>query len=488
MGVVVNQTVKNVLVTCLGFGIGAINTLFLFTNFMQEEYYGLVMYLLSTSSLVWPLMAFGVHNTLVKFFSSYTNTEQQDRFLTLILFLPLVMACFLGVFGTIFYNSLLSFLSERNTIVAPYVWTIFILSIAMSYFEVFFAWSKVKLKSVFGNLMKELFLRICTSGLLLLLYVQILTEEQFIYLLVSAYIVRMVIMKLYAFRLHPLKLHMGLPTNYKEVLQYSLLILIAGSVATLLLDLDKTMIGYYLPIENVAKYGMCGFIASVIIIPSRAMHQITYPLTAKLINEKSMDQLHELYKKSSINLLITSGLLFVLILCNVKQLFEIIPDQYELLIWVIILIGGAKLFDNALGNVNSILFCSDYYKLVLYIGIGIAMLAFALNTVFITQYGITGAGIATFLTIVCYNVIKLCIVYIKFKMHPFSLQTGFGLFFIVAFVLAFYFWNLKFHPFVNIALKSILISISYIGVLYVSKISMDINRLIHGFLEKVKRR
>ncbi|WP_025741622.1 oligosaccharide flippase family protein [Aquimarina pacifica] len=485
MGVVVNQTIKNVIVTCLGFGIGAINTLFLFTNFMQEEYYGLIMFLLSTASLVWPLMAFGVHNTLVKFFSSYTDTQQQDRFLTLVLFLPIGMALFLGVFGTLFYKSILEFLSKKNTIVAPYVWAIFVLAFAMSYFEVFFAWSKVKLKSVFGNLMKELFLRVCTSILLLLLYYQVLSVRQFIYFMVGAYVVRMIIMKFYAFRLHPLKLRFRLPNNYKVVLQYSLLILIAGSVATLLLDLDKTMIGYYLPIENVAKYGMCGFIASVIIIPSRAMHQITYPLTAKLINEKSMDQLHVLYKKSSINLLITSGLLFVLILCNVNQLFEIIPDQYELLIWIIILIGSAKLFDNTLGNTNSILFCSDYYRLVLFIGIGIAVLAFVLNTIFITTYGITGAGIATFLTIVCYNIIKLFIVYTKFRIHPFSPKTWLGLLIVLIFVFGFYFWDLPFYPLVNIAIKSILIGICYTAVLYVLKVSEDVNVLIKNFIQKI---
>ncbi|MBQ0735407.1 polysaccharide biosynthesis C-terminal domain-containing protein [Aquimarina celericrescens] len=478
MGVVVNQSIKNVIITCLGFGIGAINTLFLFTNFMDEEHYGLITYLISASNLIWPLMAFGTHNTLVKFFSSYTNENQQNKFLTQILVLPFIIALILGFIGTVLYSTIINFISDDNEIVAPYVWTIYILAFALSYFEVFFAWSKVKLKSVFGNIMKELFLRISTSLLLLLLYFEVLTIDQFIYGLVLVYLIRTFIMKFYAFSLHSFTPRFSLPANYSSVFKYSFLILIAGSVASLLIDLDKVMINEFLPIENVAKYGICAYIASVIIIPSRAMHQITYPITAKLINEKSFEELKNLYQKSSLNLLLISGLLFILIVCNVNQLFEIIPDDYELFIWVVILIGVAKLFDNLMGNNNAILYNSDYYRIVLYIGVGMAILSFVLNLICIRLYGVTGAAIATFGAVFLYNLAKLWVVNTKFKMHPFSKKTFLGLLLIIAFSFGFYYWDFQFHPIINIGLKSIVIGGLYTIILYLLRISPDINTII----------
>ncbi|MCK8524367.1 polysaccharide biosynthesis C-terminal domain-containing protein [Aquimarina sp. D1M17] len=478
MGLVVSQSIRNVIITILGFGMGAVNTLFLFTNFMSEEYYGLVSYLLSASNLIWPLMAFGVHNTLVKFFSSYTDKQQQDRFLSLMLVLPFGIALVLGSLGILFYAAIQDYFSKGNPIVQPYIWTIFVLAYALSYFEVFFAWSKVKLKSVFGNMMKELFIRACTMILLVLVYLEIITVEQFIFSLVGAYLLRTLLMKVYAFQLHKIKFSLSLPGNYWNVLKYSGLILIAGSVASLLIDLDKTMIERYLPIENVAKYGICAYIASVIIIPSRAMHQITYPLTAKLINEKAKEQLAILYKKSSVTLLIGSGLLFVLIVCNVHQLFETIPDKYELYIWVVILIGIVKLFDNLLGNNNAILYNSDYYRLVLYIGVGMAILSFVLNLICIPIYGVTGAAIATFSAVFCYNVAKVWVVQAKFNMHPFSNKTLIVFALIFASVLTFYFWDFNFHPIVNIAVKSVLITLIYSGVVVALKVSPDINELI----------
>ena len=69
MGIVINQSIKNTIITYIGFGIGAANTLFMYPYFLGETYFGLTGYILSTANIIFPLMAFGVHNTLIKFFS-----------------------------------------------------------------------------------------------------------------------------------------------------------------------------------------------------------------------------------------------------------------------------------------------------------------------------------------------------------------------------------------------------------------------------------
>jgi O-antigen/teichoic acid export membrane protein len=93
MGIVIKQSVQNTFTTYLGFGVGAVNKLFLYTNFMSDEYYGLVGFLLSAATIMMPLMAFGVHNTLIKFYSSYKNPEEQQGFVSTMLFLPLRFPC-----------------------------------------------------------------------------------------------------------------------------------------------------------------------------------------------------------------------------------------------------------------------------------------------------------------------------------------------------------------------------------------------------------
>ena len=99
MGIVKNQSFKNTITTYIGFGIGAINTLFLYTNFMSDTYYGLIGFILSTANIMMPLMAFGTQNTLIKFYSSYKTRNSINSFLTLMLFLPLLLIIPIGLIG-----------------------------------------------------------------------------------------------------------------------------------------------------------------------------------------------------------------------------------------------------------------------------------------------------------------------------------------------------------------------------------------------------
>jgi O-antigen/teichoic acid export membrane protein len=487
MGVVIKQSFKNTVTTYLGFAFGAVNALFLYTNFLTEEYYGLVTYLLSTANIMMPLMAFGVHNTIVKFYSSYTTEKQKDRFLSFMILIPMLLIIPVGFIGYYSYDAIASWLAKDNEIVKDYVWLIFITAVAMAYFEVFYAWVKVQLKSVYGNFLKEVFHRICITVLLFCVHLQWLSVQQFIYALVGVYILRMMLMKLYAYALRMPKFSFSKPDNLSAVLKYSMLIILAGSVAVLILDIDKFMIEQYLPIENVAFYGVAVYIATVIAVPSRAMHQITYPLTAKLLNEGNKAELLKLYQKSSLTLFIIGGLLFLLILLNIEQLYLLIDEAYRGAVVVVFLIGLAKLFDNLLGNNNAILFSSDYYRVVLFFGVMLALLVVTLNIWLIPTYGIYGAAAATFGAVVLYNTAKLWFVNAKFKMNPFTIQTFKALILITSVFLLFYFWDFTWHPVISIAVKGALIGILYLFLVYRLNLSDDISNSINHILKRKTR-
>ncbi|TRO66350.1 polysaccharide biosynthesis C-terminal domain-containing protein [Christiangramia sabulilitoris] len=484
MGIIINQSLKNMLTTYVGFGIGAVNTLFLFTYFLSKEYYGLVSFLLSAANLIWPFLVFGVHSTLIKFFTSYKTRGDQDRLMNFVLVTPAIVGGLLGVAGLIFYEYLLNYFEGENSLVQPYVWLIFIVAMATAYFEVFFSWSKIYYKSAFGNLMKEVFHRFCISVLLLAVSFNWINVQTFIYSISGVFVFRTVLMAIYAFSLHRPRFSFKFPRNLSPVIKYSSLILLAASVATVLLDLDKVMIEYYLPIENVAIYGIAIYIATVISVPQKAMHQITNPLTAEMLNKKDKAGLRELYEKSSLNLLIVSGLIFIWIISNVNSLYELIPDDYEISLLIILLISLVKLYDNILGNNNSILFNSDYYRIVLGVGVILVILAFILNMLFIPEFGIEGAALASFIAFGIYNTSKIFIVLKKFKIHPFTAKTRWTLLVILIFSLGFYFISLPFHPVLNILIKGILAGILYIFIVYYFRFSRDINLLIDRFTDR----
>lgn len=432
-----------------------------------------------------PLMAFGVHNTLIKFYSSYKHIPDRNNFLTFMLYLPLLIVIPVGIVGYFGYESIVYFLSKENEIIEEYVWSIFLIAIAMAYFEIYYAWVKVHMQSVLGNFMKEVFHRVFIMLLLFGVYFKWLTVEQFIWSLVLVYFSRLLFMKLYAVRLKFPSFIFSFPKNTVSILKYSLMIIIAGSVSLILLDIDKVMIGKYIPIENVAYYNVAIFIAMVIVVPARAMHQITYPLTAQLINSKKWTELKILYQRSSLTLFIISGLIFLLIVLNINQLYLILPEDYRNGLFVVFLISLSKLLDNLLGINNAILYNSDYYRWTIVLGVFLAILTIVLNLVFIPLYGIDGAAIATVISLLLYSLSKIIVVNWKFKMHPFTQKTGIVFIGIVCLSLSFYFWDFSFHPFINIVLKSLMVSLVYFLFVYKGNLSEDISGLIKVIFEKL---
>lgn len=482
MGIVASQSFKNIISTYLGFFIGAINTLFLYTEFLSDDYYGMVGYMLSLAYVIMPIMAFGMHNTLVKFYSTFKSRISLNSFLTLMLVLPICVIIPLILVTYVSYDTIVSFLSNKNEIIKGYLWHTLIIAIALAYFEVFFAWAKVQMQTVFGNFMKEVFHRVGAMILLFLLHFEVINLEQFMAGLVVVYVLRMLVMSVYAFSIKlPVVIFKRVP-NLRNILKYSFLIIIAGSIATSLLDVDKVMLGHYIDIEEVAYYGVAIYIASVVAVPQRAMHQILLPLSAKYLNEKDFDALEDLYKKSSLNLFIVGGFIFLLIVLNINQLYYVIPEEFSGGLLVVFMISFTKLYDNALGSNNAILFNSDHYRMVLVLGVFLVILMILLNIIFIPILGINGAGIATFLAVFTYNSIKLFFVYRKFKIFPFTNATlRIGLL-LLASVLLFYFWDFPFHPIINIGLKSLIITGLYVFVVYHFNFSEDISLLLKKYL------
>jgi O-antigen/teichoic acid export membrane protein len=310
------------------------------------------------------------------------------------------------------------------------------------------------------------------------------TSVQFVFLLIAIYGVATLLMMLSAFWVRKPVAQIFIPKEFRAIFIYSAFIILSGSVAAMLIDIDRFMISQFVKIENVAYYSVAVFIAAVIAVPSRAMHQITHPITAGMMANNQHEELNVLYKQTSINLQFIGGLIFLGILVNIQQLYLLIPEKYSGGISVVFLIGFTKYFDLVLGNNNAIIFNSKYYRSVLFLGILLLIFSVLLNYIFIPKYGINGAAVATLVSIAGYSLAKLFFVVFKLKLFPFSIKNLWLLLVTVVLFFGFYYWDFSFQPMVNILLKSILVSSLYIFVNYKLKISEEINKEI-GSLKRM---
>ena len=93
MGIVLRQSFKNVVATYLGFAIGALNTLsYLLTSF-QNHNMAWWCYVTSSATILSPLIAFGVNNTLVRYYTAYQHKEEQAKFNLMLCFFTFAHHC-----------------------------------------------------------------------------------------------------------------------------------------------------------------------------------------------------------------------------------------------------------------------------------------------------------------------------------------------------------------------------------------------------------
>ena len=489
MGIVIKQSIKNTIITYIGFGIGAVNVLYMYPVFLGKDYLGLTNYILSASNILYPILSFGIQNTLIKFFNEHNKTEEDlSRYFTYMLLLPLFIIIPFFCLFYYFYDTIALYESSKNTIVYDYVWEIPLIALFIGYFEIFYAWLRAHMNSVFGSFVKEVFVRILVTISLFAVYFNWITLSEFVNSLVIIYGISLLVIIYYANKTKRIQLNRKFPKKTKEIFVFTIFIILSASVANMLLDIDKYMINQFLKIENIAFYSLAVYLAMVITVPQRAMHQITYPLTAKLMSENKWEELNQLYKKSSVTLQVIGGLIYLGILVNIKQVYAILPDEgYDQGLFVVFTIGLSKYFDVVLGNNNSIIFNSKYYKMVLFLGVLLVFVVVGLNLIFIPKYGINGAALATLIAIGIYSFAKLLFVVLKMKLYPFTKNTVKSLVLTMIAFMVFYYWDFNFDPFVNIILKSILVTMFYLGLSYYFKISSDINFVMNSIFKKLVR-
>ena len=487
MGIVVNQSYKNIIIISIALVIGGVNTLYFYPVFLKAEYYGLVVFLLATSNLLQPLISFGSQHTIIKYFSSYNSAKEKDVFMSSIIFLPIltiIPICYLVVQ---FHDIIASFLSLKNPIIESYVWVIFLVAFATSYFEVFYSWARVQLKSVFGNFLKEIYPRVSIFILLLLVFFDIISKENFVWYLTGFYYLRLLIMIAYSLKLYTPNFYFKLPVNTKQILSYSIYIFLAGSAASILIDIDKFMIPQKEAISQTAFYAVAVFIATVVEIPGRALFQIVNPLVAKALNTNNFTELKMLYKESSLNLLIISGLFFLLINLNIVPFYELMDNpSYGTAVWVVLMISLSKLILMSFGCGPAILATSKFYKITLPFSIGMALSVYFLNDYLIDLMGINGAALSTLIVVAVFTFLKIIYLKSKLNLSPYSFSSVKTLFIIGSLFLIFE--NISF-PFKGISLiiiNSLIIGLVYTLVVYYSNLSGTLNKFLMNVLSKLR--
>jgi O-antigen/teichoic acid export membrane protein len=265
-------------------------------------------------------------------------------------------------------------------------------------------------------------------------------------------------------------------------------VIIVGFHRILISRIDILIIPALLSTKAVGIYSIALFIGAIIDMPCRAVNQISTPIIAQAWARQDRGKIQEIYQKSSINQLMIGGLLFLGIWCNIQSVFEIMPkgDTYESGKYVVLFIGLTRLIEMAAGVSDVIVLHSRYYAFNTVLVIVLAILLFLTNLLLIPLFNITGAALATALSILIYTLAKCSFLWFKFRLQPFSGKSLWTAAVILTVFMVVHYVPKVHPPFFDILLRSLLIVIIFVPTMTWIGVSEEFNQFARQYWRKLR--
>lgn len=489
MGIVIKQGLRNSIVTYIGVIIGAINLLYVFPKLLKPEEIGLSRVLIDISLILASFAQLGAGAITDKFFPFFRDeTKKHKGFLPMLLLYPLVGFIILTAAFLFFKDLWIASYQTKSPLLINYFYHIIPLTFFIMYQQIMEAYCRAHYKIVVPGFVREIYLRLFMTIIVVLYFTEVISLNLMVMLLIISYSTAVLILLFYIKYLKKLYLD---TLNFisdkglqKEMLIFSLLVFFVGAFSYVATRVDVLFLSSINGLAYTGIYSIAFFIGTVIEIPRRSISQISSPLISTSWKNNDLNQIGILYKKSSLNQLIIGLFLFLMIWCNVDFILGILPNSeiYKAGKYVILFIGLSRLIDMGMGLNMEIIANSPYYKFNFILAVFSGVMVIFTNYFLIHKYGMNGAALSTFLNFGILNLIRF--IYIKFKLNiqPFSkssltlLILGIVCYFVVSYIPDF--GNSFFDLLLNIAIRSLVILLVFIGPVFYFKVSEDFNNII----------
>ena len=131
---------------------------------------------------------------------------------------------------------------------------------------------------------------------------------------------------------------------------------------------------------------------------------------------------------------------------------------------------------------SELILMSKHYKFSVTSIIILAIITVFSNYFLIPIYGIDGAAYAALLSSIIFNFTKIIFIYSKYLFLPFSIKSVYIIIITMITYLIIYFLPSNQNHIFDILFKSFFIIIFFVPIIYLFKISIDLNKLIYKLL------
>ena len=459
-------------------------------NILDTKEIGLLRVLVSYSILIAQFASLGVNTVAVKIFPTFRDTNRKHHgFLGMVLLVTLAGFIVSILIYLLFRHQIIESSAEKSALFIPYFYYVIPLVFFTILFNVFDTYYRVLYNAVKGIIYKELIQRVLILASIILFYFGLVDFHT----LVTLYIIALISPSLFLLAELIRDKQFYIKPNFKfvnktlshEILKIGMFGMVTSFSGVLVMNIDIVMVNQMLGLSETGIYTVTFFFGSMILVPLRTMGKIGSVVVADAWQKDDISTIQDIYKKSSISLSVIGLLLFIEIWGNVDNIFLIINEIYLPGKLVILFIGLASLTDIALGIAPHIIFNSKHYKYLSYFLLIFVLLLIITNLLLIPSFGIVGAAIASLISKFIFNGIKFIFLYKKFDLQPFTVKH------IILIFIGFISWYAGYlvpqlHNYIiDIFIRSFVIFTVFMILVYLFKISADINTKIEEVIQKL---
>lgn len=420
-----------------GFGLGFIYTL-LFAKGFTPEQYGLVSLFGALSSIMYYAGNLGAPTYIYKFYPYYRDHLPAKKNDMVTWSLLVGMGGFLLVMagGLVFKSYVIRKFGEQSPDLVKYYYWLFPFALGYSFFSLLEAYAWQLKRSVLTSYFREVQFRIFAILLVVLFYLGVLKDFD-IFIKLYAFTYLLLALGLLAVLIYNKELHFTFSVSrvtrrfFRKIIAQASMVWSGQILYNLAQYFAPIVIASVVPggLKYVGIYTLGQYIASIIQAPQRGVIAAAIAPLSQAWKDKDYGRIERIYRRSSINQLIFSAGMFVLIWINFTDgvlTFHLKPDYLEAKN-AFFFIGLIRIVDMGTGVTNQIIGTSTYWRFDFFTGVGLTVVTLPLNYLLAKSIGFTGPAIADLVTFTIYNFIRWVFLYRKFNMQPFDRRTIFTL-------------------------------------------------------------
>jgi len=258
----------------------------------------------------------------------------------------------------------------------------------------------------------------------------------------------------------------------KKLLSTSFSLMFVWVILFLLQWTDISMLGYFLNSDKVGIYQVAIRVSLLMMMSLSALGSIFTPIISTLYHKGGKQKLASTFKTVTRWGLSLTLLVFLILTISSGEIMRIFGSSFVLGTSSLIILCLGQLVHVGAGASGVMLTMTGREKLESLNVLGILILNVILNLTLIPKFGILGAAIATAVSLILLNIIRVLEVYIFLKMHSFDIKFlkcifSTALTFLLVFPLKYYLFS-NLHYLLSLVLTSfaILIFFSFFLVLF----------------------